>query len=449
MRDTNLLFFGKLFTSALNFLGFILLARYMDIEIFGEYSLSIAYAGVFNLVIFQFIRVSIVRLGMNNDENLKQLSSLFIKIFLFNLIVILLLFAVGSNKVFFVMAGMSLGCFEITQEICRVQEQNRKLVVNTIVRSLVFFISVYFTIYFNLISLSIILIIFSFSYLIIGLAKVYDLRNHIFVKTKPQFIRQVLMYSLPICFSTGMIYLVDYFDRYYINLYLSSEELGLYSGAYTLAQQSVGVILMAINMAFYPTLVKEYDRNRDKFDKLRQSYLTILLVFIVAMVFYASVYDVNIVTLILGNGFQSASSIFSIIVVSICIGCFKSYFIDIEFFLEKKTKLIFYNSILSATTNIALNIYLIPKFGITGAALATLSTFIISASVSYIMSKKIVVRFETLLRSLKYCAVFVVLTLVINYFFGGNDYILAMMLSTVVIMATTLTCYRSVLKRLR
>ena len=69
--------------------------------------------------------------------------------------------------------------------------------------------------------------------------------------------------------------------------------------------------------------------------------------------------------------------------------CGKHYMSRQGLYIHKKGKILMLLTMLSATVNVILNVILIPKYGITGAAIATLVSFVLLATSNKIISSKI------------------------------------------------------------
>lgn len=360
----------------------------MELSDYGLYSLSLAYSGVINLIVFQLVRQAVVRFGIVDKVSLSQLYSITINLFSVMLVITLLFYLANSNIFYYLIAGISLGLFEISQEINRAKEEHKKLIKNAFFRTLLFFIIVMVLASFNMLTVKATILAFSLPYLCISFKQLYTCRSMYVKKVDFTFCRQFIFYTLPITLSSGMTYIVDYFDRYYINILLRAEDLGIYSAIYTLSQQSVGVILMSLNVAFYPFIIKAFETEKSKYVQYRSSYFAIIFLFVFSIFFYSSLFSDEIIKLVLGAEFESGAKAFTIIIFAICLGCLKSYFFDLHYLLEKKTSFLFYNAIFSAAVNIALNLLLIPLYGINGAAIATCITFFIAIIISFSFSKK-------------------------------------------------------------
>lgn len=419
MTGINLVFFGKISVSLLNFLIFIFIAREMSVSDYGKYSLNLAFAGVINLLLFQFIRLAIVRFGINDELSLKKLYSLALYLFLLTIAVCFLFFLFDSDIFYFLLAGISLGIFEITQEINRAKEDNKAFIFNAFLRTIFFSISVILLYSFDLLTVTNTIFGFSIPYLTVAIIRLYRFR-FLYEKTlELEFFYKFSLYSLPLVFSSGMTYIVDYFDRYYISELLTLDDLGVYSAVYTLSQQSVGVILMSLNIAFYPLIVKAFENRSADYKKYRSNYLSIIILFISVITLFSFFYGSEIINLLLGAAYAEGYLVFKIVIVSICIGCLKTYFVDIHYLLEKKTAFLFFNSILSALINILLNVFLIPAFGLVGAAYSTCITFLIAIVVSFVFSKKEALNYKPLYISLFY-ALLIYFTVCFLFFLNGS-----------------------------
>jgi O-antigen/teichoic acid export membrane protein len=79
------------------------------------------------------------------------------------------------------------------------------------------------------------------------------------------------------------------------------------------------------------------------------------------------------------------------VAIAIAIGCLKSYFLDIAFQLAKVTHMQSRITVLMAVLNVVLNLALMPKFGVVGAAMSTAAAFSMGAALSWWFGKRVAV----------------------------------------------------------
>ena len=92
----------------------------------------------------------------------------------------------------------------------------------------------------------------------------------------------------------------------------------------------------------------------------------------------------------------------------------KIYHFDYFFQLKEKTKYPMYILCIGSVINIVLNIYMIPKLGIVGAAYATVIAYLIVFMMSIIMSRKLIPNTFNIAILVKTVIILLISVLVIN-----------------------------------
>ena len=211
--------------------------------------------------------------------------------------------------------------------------------------------------------------------------------------------KAILKFSLPILPAVIAIQIIDLSDRIFIEKYLTTADLGLYSLAYTIA----GVVLVftaSFKKAYDPFFYKianTYNTKKAKYllNKTNTLYylVTILICFSISLV------SREIIYIFFDDEYLIVYKIVPILCVAYAISKI-SGLINLSFYQNKNTKLMMYISIISATLNIILNFLLIPIYGYFGAAYATVFTYLFMLFIKYYFSKReffIVINFKKIL----------------------------------------------------
>jgi len=162
-------------------------------------------------------------------------------------------------------------------------------------------------------------------------------------------------------------------DQVIIGQMLSDRDVGLYSAAVKLSELWY-FIPIAIAASTYPSLVEAKHKSEElyygRLQKLYNFLVTLAIVVAVAMTFLSG----PIVRLLYGPAYMASGGALRILIwsgIPVCFGCAWSNWM----ILENRMKTLFAFQAIGAVVNLALNILLIPRFGITGSALATLISY--------------------------------------------------------------------------
>lgn len=162
-------------------------------------------------------------------------------------------------------------------------------------------------------------------------------------------------------------------DQIMLKHMLDSYSVGLYSVALAIAGLW-GMIPSAFIQSVSPILYKDAEENRQMFYKrLKQSYAGIWLLNVCWSVFI-SVFSYWVLYLLYGEKYLGAQGALIIVVWYTGISSIGSL-TQVYLATEDKNKYVNYFALAGLATDVILNFLLIPKFGIMGAATATLATY--------------------------------------------------------------------------
>jgi len=183
-------------------------------------------------------------------------------------------------------------------------------------------------------------------------------------------------------------WVLDLSDRIFIERYTDLQELGVYGMGHKLSML-VFFITYAFATAYSPVfyrLANAEDQKTARNQLVHYSSVTatgyLLIVFLVGLFAY------EVVVLMIDESYARAHEIVRIII-------FSHYFLGIQgvttglyLMQSRKTKEKMYMGFIVALINIVLNFSLIPPFGIYGAAIATVVSFVILTVIQYHYSKR-------------------------------------------------------------
>ena len=188
-----------------------------------------------------------------------------------------------------------------------------------------------------------------------------------------KLLKEMLTYSIPLMPNSLMWWIMNASDRYIIASVLGISANGIYAIAY-----KVPTILNILSSVFFQawqlSAIEEVDS-----DKKSEFYSNIFNIFSTLMLGGVSLILVvikPIAELGLSNNFSSAWRYVPFLLIAVVFTSFSS-FLGTNYVAMKKTKGALKTSIIGGISNIALNIILIPKMGLNGAAFATMISFLL------------------------------------------------------------------------
>lgn len=180
-------------------------------------------------------------------------------------------------------------------------------------------------------------------------------------------LKEMLFFSAPLVPSGIAVFISTYIDRMMINHYLTVDDVGLYGIGFRLSGV-VNLVMVGFRGALTP-LVYTYHRETDTPLQLARIF-RVFLAFALLLYLCLTLFSYDILVLMTTPKYYSASQVVMFLVPAILLS--QMYIFAPGIGIAKKTHLIFWINICGATLNVFLNWWLIPFWGIRGAALATL-----------------------------------------------------------------------------
>lgn len=179
--------------------------------------------------------------------------------------------------------------------------------------------------------------------------------------------------SWPLTFSVLTYSIFSMIDKIMIKEIIDEYNVGIYSVAVIIYLIPTTFLLLLVQ-SIYPGLINTYNDNKNFFYEYYlklSSYTTLIGYMGIAFIYF---FSKNIIIILFGNIYADSGLvlfILSIGYISIANGFLRMYYLIIT----GNERLILYFYLISVTINIILNWVLIKKFGIIGAAYATVITY--------------------------------------------------------------------------
>ncbi len=200
------------------------------------------------------------------------------------------------------------------------------------------------------------------------------------------------LFGLPIL-PNGLAYLtVEVSDKYLMRILLNKDVLGLYSANYKFGSLLL-LVVIAFRTAWQPFFLKIA-----KVPNAKQIYARVLTYFVLIgaiIVILGSFVIDYLVRIPLGGGHTLMGRMYwgGVKIIPIILTSYLFYGIYVNLtvgiYIKKKTKFMVIFTGLAALVNVASNFYLMPHFGIMGAAFATLLAYLVMAASIFMANQKI------------------------------------------------------------
>jgi len=388
LRQSAVYLLARGLPGIINLLVIILYTRLLSPDDYGLYALIIAIVGLTNSVIFQWLRLGLLRYLPVYLDKTDLLLSIVLKIFLWLVLItgavaLMVLPFFWSNSVWRGLIFMTLfllwgqGWFELNLELVRVKLKPFRYGIISMFKAVIALGLGTVLIYFDLAAYGALLGLVVGLFLSATLFGRQEWRGVRFFLAESGLNHKLFRYGMPLSATAVLTMLVHNSDRYLIAWLIDTNAVGLYAAGYDLAQQGLGVIMSIVALAGYPLVVRALEQKGFEAaqHQLRQ-YALLFLVIAVPAAIGLAVLAPNIAGVFLGKTFQkSAIALIPPVALAIFISGVKSYYLDFSFQLGRHTIGQVWVMLAAALVNITLNLWWIPNIGIIGAAYATVTAY--------------------------------------------------------------------------
>ena len=196
---------------------------------------------------------------------------------------------------------------------------------------------------------------------------------------KKETVREIFYNSLPLLLSTVSIIIYSRIDQVMLRHYLDAAAVGIYDAAVRLSDVWY-IIPNVLLTSLFPAMVNARKASDNSY-KIRLKHLAILLILLsIGVAIPISVFSDTIIHNLYGDSYMESSSVLMIYIWSL-VGFSLGQLVNMFLIAENYTGIYLVSSISTVTVNVILNVFLIPPFGVTGAAFATLISYSLIAVV--------------------------------------------------------------------
>jgi O-antigen/teichoic acid export membrane protein len=375
--------------------GFVLgvyLARILGTEKFGIYTSAISFATIFvgisaiglnGLLVKEFVKRANIYLALKTSLSLRVLGAIFSYLASIGMAFIF----IGNDSV---LSGIILVSILIFLTPCEAIgfyfESRLESKYNAAAKSSSFFIGALLKLIllFNGASVNELFIAHVIEGFIWGIVLIYlfhkktDLSFSGLWKTslEKKYSKSLLSQSWPLMVSSIAVILYLKLDQIMILEYLGAESSGLY-GVSVRVCEAIFLIPAIIIPSLFPKMIKLFETERTAYLLFIKKIALGFTVLSVLITLFLLLTSDTIIPFIFGNEYQKSSEVLKIYSISILF-VFLGHIISKWLIIEEFTKLSIARHGMGVIMNIALNILLIPKFGINGAAFASVMSYFMS-----------------------------------------------------------------------
>lgn len=399
LRHAGIYLLARGLPGLIAFVAIPVFSRLLDPAGYGKYALVIATVGLLNALLFQWLRLALVRYLPAVDSNRNALKSTLLTIEL----TIVLALAVLAGVVYLVPAlaawrAVALPClallsvqalFELFLEHARAQLEPWRYMTQLLSRSLIGT------------GLGAVLILAGMGWwgpvagLGVGMffpalwAYVRDWR-HVGLGINRDAARKVCVYGIPLSLTVALAVVISTSDRFLIAWILGDHAAGLYSVAVDFTNQTITLLMMVVYLAMFPLAVRAWEQEgRAAAQEQMRHNATLLLGVGVPAVIGLAVLAPGLSHVFLGRSFRSAAaSIMPLVAFGSFLAGLKAYHFDAAFQFVHRTIHQVWIVLAAAAVNVLLNLLVVRRFGINGAAGASVCAYAVSIALTVLVGRR-------------------------------------------------------------
>ena len=386
LANTSWLFFERILRIVISFVVSVFVVRYLGPKDFGIYSYAISFAWLFASISTLGLETISTRELVRNPDKRNEINGTVFFLRLVGsiaciIITAIVLLLIGESTYTTILILIFSGSF-IFQSFSAIEYYFRGIVkakYNAYALSASVIFSSGLKILFIILKAPLIYFIIAASaeYLVLAIALVIVYhQNELSVfrwKYSKKIASSLLKDSWPLALSGVVVMIYMRIDQVMIKNMLNDEAVGYYSAAVRLCEAWYFIPVTLCN-AIFPAIVNAKNVSTEFYNNRMQKLYDLLTWLAIGIAIPVTIFSGQIIQLLFGNEFSPAAPVLTIYIwagIAVFLGVASSqYLIN-----ENLTKLSFSRNLVGMILNVGLNLVLIPKYGITGSAIATLISY--------------------------------------------------------------------------
>lgn len=402
-KDSLLYIPSYLLPPILGFFSLFVYTRIFSPKEYGNYILVISIVGIVGVFAYSWINQSYLRFFSNyKSKNLLDtfLSTCFFSLggtLFFSSVLLLVsskfsLFSKSAQNyiTFTILLIVTTGLFETLITILRADRNPKTIsLLRCLSSGFPLIISLIFIFVFNLRITSIFIgtIITNIILVVIVVIK-YNFHRYIsYSNFSKKLFKEFLSYGVPLTISGLFAWILSLSDRFLIEYFRGSDEVGIYSAVYQLVESPMLLISSIMITAAFPIIIDTWEKHgEDTTIDLISNVARYQLLFAVPIAFGISSLSSEIV-LLLGESYILGSKI----IPWVCLGSLIlgiSNYLNKGFELKRNTKNLSLIVGIAGICNIVMNLYFIPRYGFYGAGVSTFFAYLIYFLLATVISNR-------------------------------------------------------------
>lgn len=201
-------------------------------------------------------------------------------------------------------------------------------------------------------------------------------------------LRAMLAFGIPMVALEVSGIVLNIGDRYVIQTFLGAADLGIYAAAYNLSEYIHAILLVAILSAVMPMYLRLWeDEGAEETIKFINAALRFYFVVSIPMVAGLSVIGPDLLSFLASEKFAAGATVIPWVISGKILGGSMTL-IGAGLYINKQGSTLAGLVTSAAIINVLMNLFMVPAFGIEGAAIATFLSFTLLGAGAYLLARK-------------------------------------------------------------
>lgn len=196
--------------------------------------------------------------------------------------------------------------------------------------------------------------------------------------------RAMARFGAPLVVVSLSSFVLTFSDRYFLNWFASTAAVGVYALAYRFTFALSTLTVVPFGQIWEPRRF-EVARRADAGDVYRRMFLYYSMALVGGATLMTAVIH-PVLAVMVAPAFRGAARVVPLILAATILQQWAAY-ACVGLYLRSRTGLLAWTSLASVAATLVLNAVLIPRWGITGAALATLGAYLLRFALTYAFSQ--------------------------------------------------------------
>tara|TARA_B110000114_G_C15085317_1_gene395832 strand:- start:1237 stop:2583 length:1347 start_codon:yes stop_codon:yes gene_type:complete len=419
-KNISWLFFERILRITVGLFVSVWVAKYLGPKQFGFFSYTLSFVALFGfMVTISHTSIVVRELVKNPNHNDEIVSTAFWLKIMGAMLGVLITLAISINftsndrfvniLILIIASSTIFQSFNVVDDYFQSKVMNKFVVITNVISlflssvikiililndaPLIAFVWVVFFDNFILAS--------GFIYFYIKLNSKFKIKN---LKFKSKTAILLLKDSWPLMISSAAILIHIKVDQVIIKEILGLEAVGQYAAAARVSEAWY-FIPSVLTASFFPAIINAKKNNEDLYNSRLQKLYDIMVWVAIAIAIPMIFLSDWLIEILYGYQYSEAGNV---LMIHIWAGVFVSLGLASNGWLicENLQKFLLVNTFIATITNIGLNYILIPKFGIVGAAWATIISYFLVGYLCLLIWKKTRINFINLTKSLFFITLF-------------------------------------------